>query len=34
MITNGEREEKTNKLGVWDQQITIHKTDKQQGFTV
>ena len=36
MVTKGEREEWRDKLRVWDKQIqtTIHKIDKQQGFTV
>ena len=35
LVTKG-RKGGRDKLGVWDQQIqtTIHKIDKQQGFTV
>ena len=31
-----EKEERRDKLGVWDYQIqnTIHKIDKQKGFTI
>ena len=36
MITKGERGEGRDKLEVWDKQIqtTIHKIDKQLGYTV
>ena len=36
MVTKGERVGERGKLGVWGLQIqtTIHKIDKQQGFTV
>ena len=36
MVTKGERWWRRNKLGVWDWQIqtTLHKIDKQQGFTI
>ena len=38
MVTKGGRGEGAgrDKLGVWDSQIqtTVHKIDKQQGFTV
>ena len=35
MVTKGKREEERDKPGVWDYQIqtTVHKIDKQQGFT-
>ena len=34
--TYGYQREGRDKLGVWDQQIqtTVHKIDKQHGFTV
>ena len=36
LVTKGEREEGRGELGLWDQdlQMTIHKIEKQQGFTL